>query len=158
MFGFSILVRPSIFRWTEFPALDGNKNAKKTSLWLRPIVKQNGINRQDFQGSGAGFHRRSSHKPQTEFPLAALHVGDPGVISFHWYPLVVFSRMRSEGSRLIWGWGCVRQVLRLRSQPSATVRNRSQPFATVRATAVRLSTVAEELQECQERVSHKSVK
>eukprot|EP00435_Cladocopium_sp_Y103_P043314 s542_g12.t1 len=27
---------------------------------------------EDFQGS-TGFHRRSSHKPQTEFPLAALH-------------------------------------------------------------------------------------
>ena len=29
--------------------------------------------RQDFQGS-TGFHRRSFHKAQTEFPLAALHV------------------------------------------------------------------------------------
>ena len=28
---------------------------------------------QDFQGS-TGFHRRSSQKAQTEFPLAALHV------------------------------------------------------------------------------------
>ena len=39
-----------------------------------------------------------------------------------------FSRMRSEGSRFtcmgVWGWGCVRQVLRLRLQPSATVGNR----------------------------------
>ena len=27
------------------------------------------------------------------------------------------------------GWGCVRSTLRLRPQPSATVRSRSQPFA-----------------------------
>ena len=39
----------------------------------------------------------------------------------------VISRMRSEGSRLtlgVWGWGCVRQKLRLGPQLSATVRNR----------------------------------
>ena len=48
---------------------------------------------------------------------------------------VVFSRMRSEGSRFIWGSGgeavfaesCV--CVRNRSQPFATVRNRSQPPA-----------------------------
>ena len=49
-----------------------------------------------------------------------------------------FSRIRSEGSRFIWGCGgeavfaerCV--CVRKRSQPFATVRNRPQPFATVR--------------------------
>ena len=47
----------------------------------------------------------------------------------------VFSRMRSEGSRFIWGFGgeavfaesCV--YVRNRSQPFATVRQRPQPFA-----------------------------
>ena len=46
-----------------------------------------------------------------------------------------YSRMRSEGSRFIWGFGgeavfaesCV--YVRNRSQPFATVRNRPQPFA-----------------------------
>ena len=42
------------------------------------------------------------------------------------------SRMHSEGSRFIWGWGCVRGKLCLCPQPSATVR----------VIAVRLSTVA----------------
>ena len=45
------------------------------------------------------------------------------------------SCMRSEGSSFtlgVWGWGRVRQKLRLCPQPFATVRNRSQPFATVR--------------------------
>ena len=45
------------------------------------------------------------------------------------------SRMRSEGSRLtlgVWGWGRVRQKLRVRPQPFATVRNRPQPSVTVR--------------------------
>ena len=35
--------------------------------------------------------------------------------------------MRGKGSRFtlgVWGWGCVRQTLRNRSQPFATVRNR----------------------------------
>ena len=44
---------------------------------------------------------------------------------------LVFSRMRSKGPVSLWGsggWGCVRSTLRLRSQPSATVRSRSQPF------------------------------
>ena len=51
----------------------------------------------------------------------------------------VLSQMRSKGSVFtleVWGWGCVRQTLRNRSQPlklSATVHSRSQPFATVRA-------------------------
>ena len=38
-----------------------------------------------------------------------------------------FSRMRSEGSRFtlgVWGQGCVRQMLRLCPQPSASVCNR----------------------------------
>ena len=37
-----------------------------------------------------------------------------------------FSRMRSKGSRFtlgVWGWGCVRQKLRLCPQPFATVGN-----------------------------------
>ena len=42
----------------------------------------------------------------------------------------------------IWGRGCVRQVLRVHSQPSATVRNRRQAFATVCVRAVTLSTMA----------------
>ena len=45
-----------------------------------------------------------------------------------------FSRMRSEGSRFtlgVWGWGCVRQKLRLRPQAFATVGNRRQPSAWV---------------------------
>ena len=40
--------------------------------------------------------------------------------------------MRSKGSRFtlgVWGLSCVRQTLRYRSQPSATVRNRSQMSA-----------------------------
>ena len=39
-------------------------------------------------------------------------------------PSLFFSRMRSGGSSFtlgVWGWGCVRQKLRLCSQPSATV-------------------------------------
>ena len=47
-------------------------------------------------------------------------------------PWSLFSRMRSKGSRFtlgVWGWSCVRQTLRNRSQPSAAVRNRPQPFA-----------------------------
>ena len=48
-------------------------------------------------------------------------------IGFH------FSRMRSKGSRFTLGvW---RSTLRLRPQPSATVRNHSQPSATVRVGA-----------------------
>ena len=42
------------------------------------------------------------------------------------------SRMRSKGSRFtlgVWGWSCVRQTLRLFSQPFGTVRNCSQPSA-----------------------------
>ena len=40
---------------------------------------------------------------------------------------IFFSRMRSEGSRFtlgVWGWGCVRPMLRLCPQPSATAVNR----------------------------------
>ena len=52
-----------------------------------------------------------------------------------------FSRMRSEGSRFIWGSGGEAVF----AESCVCVRNRSQPFATVRnrfMTAVRPSTVA----------------
>ena len=44
----------------------------------------------------------------------------------------VFPECVARVSVWLWGsggWGCVRSTLRLRSQPSATVRNRPQPFA-----------------------------
>ena len=50
-----------------------------------------------------------------------------------------FSRMRSKGSRFtlkVWGLSFVRQKLRNRSQPSATVRDPPRSFATVRVRAV----------------------
>ena len=50
----------------------------------------------------------------------------------------LFSRMRSEGSRFIWGCGGEAVF----AESCVCVRNRSQPFATVCVTAVRLSTVA----------------
>ena len=53
----------------------------------------------------------------------------------------MFSRMRSEGSRFIWGLGvrlCSRKVVSV----FATGRNRPQPSATVCVRAVMLSTVA----------------
>ena len=49
-----------------------------------------------------------------------------------------FSRMRSEGSRFIWGSGGEAVF----AESCVYVRNRPQPSATVRVSAVRLSTVA----------------
>ena len=49
-----------------------------------------------------------------------------------------FSRMRSEGSRFIWGSGGEAVF----AECCVGVRNRPQPSATVRVTAARLSTVA----------------
>ena len=49
-----------------------------------------------------------------------------------------FSRMRSEGSRFIWGSGGEAVF----AESCVYVRNRSQPSATVCVSAVRLSTVA----------------
>ena len=50
----------------------------------------------------------------------------------------VFSRMRSEGSRFIWGSGGEAVF----AESCVGVRNRPQPFATVCMTVVRLSTMA----------------
>ena len=59
-----------------------------------------------------------------------MHIGIPKNLKNYHHVLFLFSRMRSEGSRFIWGRGgeavfaesCV--CVRNRSQPSATVRNR----------------------------------
>ena len=63
----------------------------------------------------------------------------------NWINYNLFSRMRSAGSRFtlgVWGQGCVRPMLRLRSQPSATVRNRLCDSRTVCMPAVTLSPFA----------------
>ena len=52
--------------------------------------------------------------------------------------ILYFFRMRSEGSRFIWGSGGEAVF----AESCVYVRNRSQPFATVCVSAVRLSTVA----------------
>ena len=111
-----------------------------------------GYNRQAFPWT-AGKPLKTTPKEAIEAVLLANQPKKDRLTKGH-IAFLLFSPMRSEGSRFtlgVWGQGCVRQMLRLRSQPSATVRNRpqpstvrnrSQPFATVRMRAVRLSSCA----------------
>ena len=94
-------------------------------------------------GPGAGSGHRKRHRrtaaggdwcsrgrDQTDEPQGPLFALLQVAVIF----FLVFSRMRSEGSRFTWGSGgeavfakfCV--CVRNRRQPSATVRNRRQPF------------------------------
>ena len=60
------------------------------------------------------------------------------ICPFLFFFVLLYSRMRSEGSRFTWGSGGEAVFAKF----CVCVRNRSQPFATVCGTAVRLSTVA----------------
>ena len=65
----TVFFNPSSMRVViHFPS-SGSYRASDPCGHMTPVAKC-----QEFQGSHH-VHRRSSHKPPTEFPLAALHVG-----------------------------------------------------------------------------------